>query len=357
MPKVIVGMSGGVDSAVTAYLLKMAGYDVIGVTLRTWLTSEGKDSRCCEIDDAQKVAWKLGIPYYVTDSRCEFDDLVIKPFIDSYINGMTPNPCVECNRYIKWEKMLATADTYGAEYIATGHYASVVKLDNGRYTVKQAEHIAKDQTYMVYKLTQEQLSRTLMPLGKLSKDEVRDIAIKAGLPVADKPDSQEICFVPDGHYSEYIEENFDGPLPEEGNFVDEDGNVLGTHKGIIHYTVGQRKGLGIAMGHPVFIKSINAETNEIVLSSNESLFTDKIICSGVNFMSIETPVAGETVRARVKIRYHHDPVPADVVMLEDGRVEITFDEKVRAATPGQSAVFYDDDSCVMGGGIIVKTGV
>ena len=204
MPKVIVGMSGGVDSAVTAYLLKMAGYDVIGVTLRTWLTSEGKDSRCCEIDDAQKVAWKLGIPYYVTDSRCEFNDLVIKPFIDSYINGMTPNPCVECNRYIKWEKMLATADTYGAEYIATGHYASVVKLDNGRYTVKQAEHIAKDQTYMVYKLTQEQLSRTLMPLGKLSKDEVRDIAIKAGLPVADKPDSQEICFVPDGHYSEYI---------------------------------------------------------------------------------------------------------------------------------------------------------
>jgi tRNA-specific 2-thiouridylase len=287
----------------------------------------------------------------------EFDHAVIEPFMEHYLHGTTPNPCIECNRHVKWAKMIDFARYMGADFIATGHYASIVQKENGRFAVKANNHNTKDQTYMLYKLTQEQLSRTLMPLGKLSKDEVRNIAIKAGLPVADKPDSQEICFVPDGHYSEYIEENFDGPLPEEGNFVDEDGNVLGTHKGIIHYTVGQRKGLGIAMGHPVFIKSINAETNEIVLSSNESLFTDKIICSGVNFMSIETPEAGETVRARVKIRYHHDPVPADVAMLEDGRVEITFDEKVRAATPGQSAVFYDDDSCVMGGGIIVKTGV
>jgi tRNA-specific 2-thiouridylase len=249
--------------------------------------------------------------------------------------------------------MLDFAKSMQAEYIATGHYASVVQLENGRYTVKQADHIAKDQTYMLYKLSQEQLAHTLMPLGKLTKEQVRAIAVQAGISVAQKPDSQEICFVPEGNYADYIEENAECDLPPEGNFVNEDGKVLGRHKGIIHYTVGQRKGLGIALGEPAYVKEIRTETNEVVLAPDSSLYSDTVVCGDVNFMSIAPLAVGEKIRCLAKIRYHHTPQPAELEMLAEDTVQIRFDAPVRAVTPGQSAVFYDEDHCVMGGGVII----
>ncbi len=353
MSKVIVGMSGGVDSAVTAYLLKEAGYEVIGVTLRTWLADDGEEGRCCEIDDARRVAWKLDIPYHTFNCTSDFDEKVIKPFVDSYICGLTPNPCIECNRYVKWERMLYAAKVLGADYIATGHYAYIERCDNGRYAVKKALHDKKDQTYMLYKLTQDQLAHTLMPLGKYSKDEVREIAARIGLSVASKPDSQEICFVPDDDYAGFIEKS-GAEIPKEGNFVDENGKVLGKHKGIIHYTVGQRKGLGLAMGTPVFVKEIRADKDEVVIGSEASLYSDVVICDDVNFQSIERPEIGEKVRCRAKIRYHHKAADAYIEMIDENRLKITFDDPVKAATPGQSAVFYDENDCVVGGGIIRK---
>ena len=246
MAKVITGLSGGVDSAVCAYLLKEQGYDVTGVTLRTWLNSETEVSKCCELDDAAEIARAIGIPFHIHNVGTLFCRYVTTPFVSDYLHGLTPSPCVECNHHVKWEGMIYAAHLFGADYVATGHYANIVHLENGRYTVKQSQG-AKDQTYMLYRLSQEQLSKTLMPLGNLSKDEVREIARKASLPVAEKPDSQEICFVTEGSYADYIEKELGQDCSPEGNFVDEDGNVLGRHRGIIHYTVGQRKGLGLAI--------------------------------------------------------------------------------------------------------------
>lgn len=352
MAKVIVGMSGGVDSAVTAYLLKVAGYDVIGVTLRTWLAADGKESRCCEIDDAGRVAASINIPYYAVNSFTEFTEFVTRPFVKDYICGLTPSPCVECNRFVKWEGLMRTASVMQAEYVATGHYATPIRLENGRYTVKKAVHAQKDQTYMLYKLTQEQLAHTIMPLGKLSKEEVRKIAEVAGLAVAQKKDSQEICFVPSGDYADFIEENAECELPGCGNFVDEDGNIIGRHKGIIHYTVGQRKGLGVALGYPVFVKHISADTNEIVLAEEKSIFNSEIICDKVNYLSIAGLEPGLTIRARVKIRYRHLGEMAEISANGSDSVRIVFDSPVKAATPGQSAVFYDEADCLIGGGRI-----
>ncbi len=349
MKKAIVGMSGGVDSAVCAYLMKVVGYDVIGLTLKTWISEDGKENRCCELTDAQRICDVLGIPYYVHSCMDEFDKNVIKPFIDSYLHGKTPNPCIGCNKDIKWDKMMEAAKMYGADVLATGHYASVVELANGRYTVKAGEHADKDQSYMLYRLTQEQLRATIMPLGKLSKDEVRDMAKKAGLPVADKPDSQEICFIPDGDYAAYIEENAE--VPGEGNFVDEDGNILGRHKGIIHYTVGQRKGLGIALGYPAFVNKICPDTGDIVLGREDSIYRTEIECEDVCFMGVPEMAVGETLDCHVKVRYHHAGESATVEKTENG-VRVIFKEAVRFAAPGQSAVFYDDDGCVLGGGVI-----
>lgn len=353
MKKVIVGMSGGVDSAVAAYLLKVAGYDVIGVTLRTWISADGKDSRCCEIDDARRIAWHLDIPYHVISCRAEFRETVTEPFIQEYLQGRTPNPCVICNQTIKWEKMLEAAQVMQADYIATGHYATLVSLENGRYTVQKSLYAPKDQTYMLYRLTQEQLSRTILPLGRLSKDEVRQIAERVGLPVASKPDSQEICFVTDGDYVDYIEQNTEQEIPGEGFFVDEEGSPLGRHKGIIHYTVGQRKGLGLALGYPAYVKEIRAERNEVVIGREDALYRTSILCDQLNYLSIPGIEEHESIRAKVKIRYHHEAVPAEITKVDAERVEITFDTPVRAAAPGQSAVFYDDRDYVIGGGVIV----
>lgn len=352
MARIVVGMSGGVDSAVAAYLLKQAGHEVLGVTLRTWIAANGQESRCCEIDDARTVAWKLGIEYYVVNCIEEFNREVTEPFVKEYLCGRTPNPCVGCNRDIKWEHMLRFAQTMGAEYVATGHYASVLHLENGRYTVQKAHHAEKDQTYMLYQLTQEQLAATMMPLGAVTKEEVRRIAEFAGLPVANKPDSQELCFVPTGTYADFIEENAREPVPGEGNFVDENGVILGRHRGIIHYTPGQRRGLGLAAGHPVYVKRIDAENNEVVVCDEQDLYAKELLCEEPNYLGISGLEPGESLAARVKIRYHHPMQDGEVIGMENGKAKIRFSRPVRAPAPGQSAVFYDDRDCVLGGGVI-----
>ena len=354
MKKVVVGMSGGVDSAVCAILLKSAGYEVIGVTLRTWQSDDGLDNRCCEIDDARSAAEKIGIPFYPFNCTEAFRKKVVEPFISEYAHGFTPNPCIGCNRSVKWEYLLYYARVLGADYVATGHYASVVKTESGRYTVKKALHSEKDQTYMLCALTQEQLSATLMPLGDLSKSEVRRIAAEAGLEVASKPDSQEICFITDGNYADFIEKNAGTSLAGEGAFVDESGNFLGLHKGIIHYTVGQRKGLGLALGRPVYVKEINTRRNEVVIGDEESLYSRKLLCRKLNFMSIDVPQVGEPVPCTAKVRYRHSGERAVITLLDHDLLSVEFEAGVRAACPGQAAVFYDEEGCVIGGGVIAE---
>ena len=352
MAKIIVGMSGGVDSAVAAYLLKEQGHEVVGLTLRTWDADQGYASRCCEIDDAREAAKTLGIAYHVLNCTSAFQSCVSEPFVEDYLAGRTPNPCIGCNRFVKWERMLYFMHVLGADFVATGHYASVVRKENGRFTVKTAAHAEKDQTYMLYRLTQEQLQATVMPLGGLSKEEVRAIAASAGLSVAGKRDSQEICFVPEGSYADYICEHAQSNLPGEGFFVDEDGNVLGPHKGIIHYTVGQRKGLGLAFGHPMYVKKIDVPRNEVVLAPESSLYSSEVVCEDPAFMSIPPLAPGEEIPCSAKIRYRHPAQPATLSLRPDGRAVLRFETPVRAAAPGQSAVFYDEEGCVIGGGTI-----
>lgn len=352
--KVIVGMSGGVDSAVAAYLLKAQGYEVVGVTLRTWEADDGSDGRCCDIDDARTAAERIGIRYIPVNCTDDFRRYVVDPFTRDYLSGVTPNPCIGCNRYVKWAKLIQYADILDAPYVATGHYARVERLANGRYTVKKALHAEKDQTYMLYRLSQEQLARTLMPLGGLSKEDVRRIAREAGIPVADKPDSQDVCFVADGSYADHIARTGGAGAALEGNFVDVYGNILGRHKGIIHYTVGQRKGLGIALGSPAYVREIRPETNEVVLCDDASLYTDGILCRDVNFMSIEGLEKDGELPCFVKIRYRHEGQDARIGITDGGLVKVTFKKPVRAAAPGQSAVFYGENGEVIGGGIITK---
>ena len=293
MSRVVVGMSGGVDSSVAAWLLKKQGYDVIGVTMQIWQDEDPLEQEenggCCglsAVDDARRVAADLDIPYYVMNFKKEFRKDVIDYFVEEYKNGRTPNPCIACNRYVKWEALLKRSLSIGADYIATGHYARIEKLENGRYALRRCAAAVKDQTYALYNLTQEQLSRTLMPVGEYSKEEIRKIAGEIGLNVASKPDSQDICFVPDGDYAAFIEAE-SGRKSEEGNFVTLDGKVLGRHKGIIHYTVGQRKGLGLALGYPAFVLEIRPETNEVVIGSYEESLTTTLRADRLNFMAVE----------------------------------------------------------------------
>ena len=347
--KVIVGMSGGVDSAVAAYLLKEKGYDVIGVTLKSW---EGEDNRCCEIDEARNTAFKLSFPFYPWNTVMNFREKIVEPFIDDYLRGRTPNPCVLCNRYVKWETLIHIAKIKDAEYVATGHYARIEKM-NDRFAVGIAKDKSKDQSYMLYNLTQEDLSHTLFPLANLTKSEVREIAKDIGLSVAEKGDSQEICFVTDGNYADFLERERQNEIPKEGNFLDTKGNVLGKHKGITHYTVGQRKGLGLALGYPAYVKEIRADRNEVIVGSIEEIFDKTIICEKINFMGISPLKENEAINAKVKIRYHHAGENAKIECFGD-KLKITFENRVKAAAPGQSAVFYNDDGLVLGGGIITR---
>lgn len=355
--RVVVGMSGGVDSSVAAFLLLRQGYEVIGVTMDTWRPRGGREDEqaegsCCGMqaaEDAGRVAGKLGIPHYVMNFRKEFERDVIRYFVSEYLHARTPNPCIACNRYVKWEALLARATEIGADYIATGHYARIACLDNGRYAVTKSVTAAKDQTYALYNLTQEQLKRTLMPVGAYEKSQIRQIAREEGLIVAEKPDSQEICFVPDQDYAGFIERYTEEKLPQ-GHFVDRQGRVLGIHKGIIHYTIGQRKGLNLAAGRPVFVTEIRPETNEVVIGEAEDVFTRGLVFDQVNCMGAED--LGQTGIVTGKIRYGHQGTPCRITDLGNGRMECRFLEPVRAVTPGQAVVFYDGDA-VLGGGTIV----
>lgn len=348
MSRIIVGMSGGVDSSVTAYLLKKAGHEVIGITMRTWESDDYESGRMI-IRDAKTITDILGIPYHVLDFHKEFKQNVIEYFVNEYIGGQTPNPCVMCNRHVKWNALLIALSEYNADYVATGHYAFVDKLENERYALKRAKNTIKDQTYALFYLTQEQLSKTIMPVGNYKKEEIRAIAENIGLPVADKPDSQENCFIPDGDYAGYIcrytKKSF-----QEGNFIDINGKILGKHKGIIHYTIGQRKGLGIAFGVPVFVTEIRAETNEVVLGTEEETYSNVLYADRLNYMSLPRFCDGMELMA--KIRYNHTGAACRVYMESEDIIRCEFNEPVRAVTKGQAVVLYDREY-VAGGGIII----
>lgn len=359
--KVVVGMSGGVDSSVAAYLLKEQGYDVIGVTMQIWQDGadaalSGEQGGCCgltAVEDARRVAEALEIPYYVMNFREEFRAHVIDYFIEEYLHGRTPNPCIACNRYVKWEALLRRSLALGADYIATGHYARIARLPGGRYAIRCCAAAEKDQTYALYNLTQEQLSHTLMPVGEYGKDQIRSIADGLGLPVAHKPDSQEICFVPDGDYAGFIDREAGERVPGAGNFVDGSGKVLGRHKGITHYTIGQRRGLELPMGERVYVTRIRPDTDEVVVGKNEDILARKVICDRVSFMAIED--LKEPMRVLAKIRYNHRGEYCQIEKLPDGSVQTFFEKPVRAATPGQAICFYDGEY-VLGGGVIVSAG-
>ncbi len=354
--RVVVGMSGGVDSSVAACLLKEQGYDVIGVTMQIWqdeaLESVSEQGGCCglsAVEDARYVARLLDIPYYVMNFKARFQTCVMDYFVNEYLQGRTPNPCIACNRYVKWEALLARSLEIGADYIATGHYAGIEQLANGRYAIAMSEAAGKDQTYALYNLTQYQLAHTRMPLGRYTKEEVRQMARKYGLPVAHKPDSQDICFVPDNDYAGFIDRETEGRVPPPGNFVTKNGEVLGRHRGITHYTVGQRKGLGLSMGHPVFVLEIRPDTNEVVIGENEDVFTKELVCDQLNRMAVEEFRDGD--RFLAKIRYGHRGTFCRIERTGEDSLHCVFEEPVRAVTPGQAVVFYKD-RYVAGGGTI-----
>ncbi len=338
---VMLALSGGVDSSVCAELLRRDGYEVKAVVMKM------SDAHGDTVEAAKNVAASLDIPLTVLDLRREFKENVIAPFIDDYVSARTPNPCVICNPKVKFYHLLKTADEQACEYIATGHYAKI-SCENGIYFVKKSDSLERDQSYMLYRLSQDVLSRLIMPLGSLGKDYVRERARELSLSSADAPDSQENCFIPDNDYAAYIKaQGIKSPM---GDFVSPEGKVVGRHKGIIHYTVGQRKGLGIALGQPVFIKKIDAEQNRIYLAYNGGQFSDKILVNDCLYMLKDAP--SEPFNAEVKIRSAARAESAVVTPLKDGYAEVLFNNPVKAAAPGQSAVFYTGNR-VLGGGFIV----
>lgn len=352
--KALIAMSGGVDSSLAAKLMKDRGFECIGCTMKLYDNEDAGVERsrtCCSLDDvedARSVAYKLGMPFYVFNFTRDFMDTVISKFIESYEKGITPNPCIDCNRYMKFDKLYERARILGCEYVVTGHYARI-EYDGERYILKKSLDETKDQSYVLYSLTQDQLAHTQFPLGALKKTEVRAIAAESGFVNADKPDSQDICFVPNGDYARVIELHT-GKRSAEGNFIDNNGNVLGRHKGIIHYTLGQRKGLGISSAEPLYVCKICSESGDVLLGSNADLFSRNADVLDFNWIGGSAPT--EAFRCKAKIRYRQPEQWATVTPTGENAVRITFDEPQRAITPGQAAVLYDGD-VVLGGGTIV----
>ena len=350
MPKkALIAMSGGVDSSMAAACMVEAGYDCLGVTMR--LHDYGVTcGAAAEAEDAARVAGQLGFPFTVLDCRGEFERQVITRFITAYEVGDTPNPCIECNRYMKFSHLHDYAAAHGCDTVVTGHYARVeYDPDSGKYQLKKAKNPAKDQTYVLYFLTQEQLARTAFPLGEMpDKDTVRQRAAAYGFSSAHKADSQDICFVPDGKYADFIRRRTGREYPP-GDFVDAEGRVLGQHKGLIGYTIGQRKGLGLSLPAPLYVRSKNTADNTVLLTPESALYTDTLIADGFNWVSGETPAV--PVRVTAKTRYSAKEAPATATVLADGRVRVVFDDPQRAVTCGQAVVLYDGDRVVGGGRI------
>ncbi len=353
--KVLVAMSGGVDSSVAAVLMVDGGYEVCGATLKLFDNEDIglKPSRtCCSLDDvedAKSVAFKLGFPHYTFNFKEEFINKVINKFGQVYKEGRTPNPCIDCNRYIKFEKLIEKALVLGYDKVVTGHYARIeFNEESGRYLLRKSQDPTKDQTYVLYSLNQEQLAHTMFPMEGITKVEARKIAEERDLINARKPDSQDICFVPDGDYEKFLREELN-IYAGEGNFVDLEGNILGRHKGHIHYTIGQRKGLGIALGKPLYVVKINAKENEVVLGEDKDLYTEEMIVSDLNMIMMEK--LEEEMEVEVKTRYSQSATKAIIRPLENGKIHARFLAPIRAVTPGQAAVFYKGDY-VVGGGTI-----
>jgi tRNA-uridine 2-sulfurtransferase len=362
---VAVAMSGGVDSSTVAAVLLQQGHPIVGLTMQLWnqrrlpeLQGEGPaQHRCCSLDDvydAKRVAQHLNFPHYVVNFEEQFEARVVRPFVEQYLSGRTPIACTNCNTDVKFEPLLRMARQIGAERLATGHYARIRQdAIGGRYALLRARDDSKDQSYFLWGLTQEQLSRSDFPLGELSKEEVRDIARQVSLPVADKPESMELCFVPNGNYVQFIQaySRAEGISlnEQEGDIVTEDGAVIGRHTGVHNYTIGQRKGLGFAAGKPVYVLAIDTKRNRIVVGEDDALRTTALEIEGVNWISIAAPDA--PVRGQAKIRHKHQPAAATIEALPGDRARITFDAPQRAITPGQAAVFYDGDIVLAGGWI------
>jgi tRNA-uridine 2-sulfurtransferase len=367
--KIAVAMSGGVDSSAAAAILKAQGHELVGFTMQLWNQRRGLSvdengdplaSRCCSLDDvydARRVAEEVGFPFYVLNLERDFERDVVQPFIASYLSGETPIPCVSCNSRLKFASLDRLAASLGCEKVATGHYARVeYDAATNRYRLLRGRNLQKDQSYFLWELTQDQLSRAMFPLGEMSKPEVRDVARRHSLAVAEKQESQEICFVPDGDYAGFIDRYLDAEgaadrIPHEGDLVDSTGDVVGTHTGIHHYTIGQRRGIGIAAERPLYVISIDSAKNRVVVGSQEELLSQEFTAAGVNWVAFDSP--SEPVRADVRVRYRHEAAPATITSLENGRVRVRFDEPQRAITPGQATVFYCGDE-VVGGGWIVK---
>ncbi len=359
-------MSGGVDSSTVAAILRAEGNDVIGLTMQLWNQrrlsgregmSESVQGRCCSLDDvydARRVARQIGIPYYVVNHEERFERDVVRPFVEEYLSGRTPIPCSLCNNHLKFDQLLIVAKQIGADRVATGHYARVAYDDyRERWLLKRPADHSKDQTYFLFGLTQDQLSRTLFPLGDMTKPEVRELAHKHGLALAEKPDSQEICFVPGGDYKRFIDaylaEQGESLPDTSGNLVTTTGEVIGAHSGIHNFTVGQRKGLGVATGNPLYVIQISGADKQVTVGSDEHLYSRTLRTKRVNLIAVEE--LREPMRVAVKIRHRHEPAPAMIEKSGENEILVTFDEPQRAITPGQAAVFYDGDIVVGGGWI------